>query len=113
MRLIFGAVARYLVPSHATKAALVAILRDDSAVARRVFSSDETVLTSAQTRASMYSHSMTFVSLLILVALLRAEDWHMRPMDFLKSYIPLSPVLFFFCVAADWLFWCALVGTRS
>jgi hypothetical protein len=99
-RLIFGAVARYLVPSHATKAALVAILRDDSAVARRVFSSDETVLTSAQTRASMYSHSMTFVSLFILVALFRAEDWHMRPMDFLKSYIPLSPVIFFFCVAA-------------
>jgi hypothetical protein len=48
----------------------------------------------------MYSHSMTFVSLFILVALFRAEDWHMRPMDFLKSYIPLSPVLFFFCVAA-------------
>ena len=100
VRLIFGAVARYLVPSHATKAALVAILRDDSAVARRVFSSDETVLTSAQTRASMYSHSMMFVSLFILVALFRAEDWHMRPMDFLKSYIPLSPVIFFFCVAA-------------
>jgi hypothetical protein len=99
VRLIFGAVARYLVPSHATKAALVAILRDDSAVARRVFSSDETVMTAAQTRASMYSHSMTFVSLLILVGLFRAEDWQMRPMDFLKSYIPVSPVLFFFCVA--------------
>jgi hypothetical protein len=48
----------------------------------------------------MYSHSMTFVSLFILVALFRAEDWHMRPMDFLKCYIPLSPVIFFFCVAA-------------
>ena len=100
VRLIFGAVGRYLVPSHATKAALVAILRDDSAVARRVFSSDETVLTSAQTRASMYSHSMTCVSLFILVALFRAEDWHMRPTDFLGCYIPLSPVIFFFCVAA-------------
>ena len=99
-RLFLEAFARSLLPSHATKTALVAILRDDSAVARRVFSSDETVLTSAQTRASLYSHSMTFVTLFILVALFRAEDWHMSPTDFLKCYYPLSPVLFFFCVAA-------------
>ena len=95
---VLAAVATRLAPSRATRLALRAVLDNRSDIARRVFSCDEIVAISPQTRVSLYCHSMMVVSLILLVALFRAEGWGTTPLSLLGCYVPAFPVLLLYCV---------------
>lgn len=95
---VLAAVATRLALSRATRLALRAVLDNRSDIARRVFSCDEIVAISPQTRVSLYCHSMMVVSLILLVALFRAEDWGTTPLSLLGCYVPAFPVLLLYCV---------------
>jgi hypothetical protein len=64
---VVAAVATRLAPSRAARLALRAVLDNRSDIARRVFSYDEVVAMSPQTRVSLYCHSMMVVLLILLV----------------------------------------------
>ena len=95
---VVAAVATRLAPSRATRLALRAVLDNRSDIARRVFSYDEVVAMSPQTRVSLYCHSMMVVSLILLVALFRAEDWGTTPVSLLGCFVPAFPVLLLYGV---------------
>jgi len=95
---VLAAVATRLAPSRATRLALRAVLDNRSDIARRVFSCDEVDAMSPQTRVSLYCHSMMVVSLILLVAMFRAEGWGTTPLSLLGCYVPTFPVLLLYCV---------------
>ena len=95
---VVAAVATRLAPSRATRLALRAVLDNRSDIARRVFSYDEVVAMSPQTRVSLYCHSMMVVLLILLVALFRAEDWGTTPVSLLGCFVPAFPVLLLYGV---------------
>ena len=95
---VVAAVATRLAPSPAARLALRAVLDNRSDIARRVFSYDEVVAMSPQTRVSLYCHSMMVVLLILLVALFRAEDWGTTPVSLLGCYVPAFPVLLLYGV---------------
>ena len=87
-------------PSRATRLAVRAALDDGSDIARLVFAGGETVAMTPQTRAVMYSRSMSAVTLFILVGIFRAEHWGMDPSQFVMCYSAWFPVFFVYVVAA-------------